>query len=180
MLRFKAFIAASVVSGGMAMAEETKIQPISIRNNNPGNIKISGDNWDGSISGGEGGFVKFESPEMGARAMAKLLGNYQTKHGLNTVGGMINRWAPPSENDTSTYASTVASRMGVGVDDVIDFSKNRGHLKSMMRHMIDYEGGNPAKTYYTDKIINSGVNLAAPMPTPATRPTSIPKKPEGF
>ena len=178
MLRFKAFIAASVVAGGMAVAEETKLQPISIRNNNPGNIKLSGDIWDGSVKGGEGGFVKFESPEMGARAMAKLLGNYQTKHGLNTVGSMINRWAPPSENDTATYASTVASRMGVGVDDVIDFSKNRGHLKSMMRHMIDYEGGNPAKTYYTDKIINSGVNLAAPVTIPRTRPTAPTTKPQ--
>ena len=49
MLRFKAFIAASVVAGGMAVAEETKLQPISIRNNNPGNIKLSGDIWDGSV-----------------------------------------------------------------------------------------------------------------------------------
>lgn len=176
MLKFKAFIASSVVAG-MAVAEETKLQPLSIRNNNPGNIKISGDTWDGS-SGNDGTYVTFNSPEYGARAMAKLLGNYQTMHGLNTVASMINRWAPPSENDTSTYASTVASRMGIGVNDVIDFSKDRGMLKSMMRHMIDYEGGNPAKTYYTDKIINKGVNLAAPMPTPAVRPAAPTTKPK--
>jgi hypothetical protein len=53
--------------------------------------------------------------------MHNLLQNYQ-KQGLNTPASIINKWAPPSENNTSAYASQVAQRLGVGPNDTIDVS----------------------------------------------------------
>ena len=63
---------------------EAPTMPRNVRNNNPGNIKVSKDEWQGS-KGNDGTFVTFDSPEMGARAMAKVLNNYQTKYGLKTI-----------------------------------------------------------------------------------------------
>src|SRR4051812_38910947 len=52
-------------------------------------------------------FAVFRSPEYGIRALAKLLQTYQSKHGLRTVRGIINRWAPPVENNTGAYVNAV-------------------------------------------------------------------------
>ena len=37
---------------------------------------------------------------------------------------MMNRWAPPNENNTTNYANFVAQRMGVDPDAEIDLSAN--------------------------------------------------------
>ena len=46
-----------------------------IRNNNPGNIRVSKDQWEG-MTGDDGAFVIFDSPESGVRALAKNLQSY--------------------------------------------------------------------------------------------------------
>ncbi len=87
--------------------------PRGIRNNNPGNIK------DGPFaqsmpgySGSDGTFARFVTPDAGAKAMDSLLSTYGNK-GINTVSGVVNRWAPPSENNSTVYAATVAKQLGV-------------------------------------------------------------------
>ena len=50
--------------------------PRNVRNNNPGNIRHGGSNWNGSVKGTDQSFVTFGSPEMGVRAMTKLLYKY--------------------------------------------------------------------------------------------------------
>ena len=82
----------------------------SVRNNNPGNIESNSTDWVGKM-GDDGRFIKFATPAHGVRAMAKTLETYQDKHGLTTVNDMINRWAPPNENNTSNYANFVAQRI---------------------------------------------------------------------
>lgn len=59
--------------------------------------------------------ARFDSPQAGYAAMEKLLDVYGTKHGLNTVAGIIGRWAPAGadNNDTSGYVSYVAKRLGI-------------------------------------------------------------------
>lgn len=75
---------------------------------NPLNIRASvKNNWLGS-RGSYKGFVVFNSSKMGYRAALMLLRNYVRK-GYDTVGSIINRWAPPSENDTESYVKTVCS-----------------------------------------------------------------------
>jgi hypothetical protein len=97
--------------------------PRGIRNNNPGNIE------DGPFArkmpgyaGSDGRFAKFAAPENGNTAIDSLLASYGAR-GINTVGGVINRWAPPSDNNpTSAYAATVAKGLGVDPSAPIDLS----------------------------------------------------------
>lgn len=134
--------------------------PRSVRNNNPGNIRISKADWQGKV-GNDGEFETFDSPEMGARAMAKLLTNYQSKYGLNTVNGIINRWAPASDNnDPKGYAAQVARNMGIDPNDEIDLRSNPEMLRNMMSYMINVEGGRGANNYFTNDIIDNGIQLA--------------------
>ena len=43
----------------------------------------------------ETAFCVFSAPRWGIRAMAKILMLYQDRYNLDTVTGMISRWAPP-------------------------------------------------------------------------------------
>ena len=86
---------------------------IGVRLNNPLNIRHNAaNNWDGQI-GSDGGFSQFESVGHGYRAADKLLDNYGKLHGISTLAGAIDRWAPPNENDTAKYIEDVASWTGL-------------------------------------------------------------------
>lgn len=56
----------------------------------------------------------------GYRAMLKLLRNYALLHHCYTIRTMVSRWAPPSENDTKSYITTVAKIAGIDPDRRID------------------------------------------------------------
>lgn len=81
-----------------------------MRNNNPLNIRKTKDSWLGAV-GSEKGFVKFKTMMYGIRAAWRIIRNY-LNHGYCTVDAIINRWAPPSENDTDKYVSFVCSKSG--------------------------------------------------------------------
>ena len=59
-------------------------------------------------------FCKFESVEWGLRAAFCLLRTYATKYRLTCVKDIINRWAPPKENDTASYIRHVCMLTGFG------------------------------------------------------------------
>lgn len=148
----------------------------SVRNNNPGNIRIGGDQWNGAV-GDDGSFVTFESPEMGARAMARTLNSYQTRHGLTTVDQMISRWAPPNENDTRAYVRQVSEYMGVSPHQSIDLQANPELQTRMMEAMIRMEGGPEASAHFNTDVIRSGVALANGGTPPAAQNPPIPVNP---
>ena len=104
------------LSGGKAAAAPPP-NPIV---NNPGNLRPMGAST---------GFQKFATPEEGIFAADKNLKAYGDK-GINTLRGVIGRWAPPSENDTNTYIDTVAKRIGLDPDQKIDLSD------PVQRHVI--------------------------------------------
>ena len=126
-----------------------------IRNNNPGNIRHSSSQWQGlSASQTDPAFVQFDDPVYGIRALAKLLKNYQSRHGLNTVRGLIDRWAPPTENDTGAYVAHVARAAGVDPDQTIDVNE---HIVPIVTTIIKHENGdNP----YSPDTISKGIGLA--------------------
>jgi len=76
------------------------------RNNNPGNLRSG----DGSI-GSNNGFAVFPDISSGNNALNSLLQTpaYQAL----SVNGVIARYAPASENDTSAYQTTVATALGI-------------------------------------------------------------------
>lgn len=130
-------------------------QPRGIRNNNPGNIRYDGVTpWRGMVSVDGGGFVVFDTPENGIRAMARVLTNYERVHGLNTVAGIIGRWAPATENDTRAYVADVAARLGVPEFMSIDVQARLGEL---IAAIIAHENGQQP---YSMAQIQSGVALA--------------------
>lgn len=92
------------------------------RNNNPGNIR-HGSKWQGlSAQQADKDFCQFVSPEYGIRAIYKLLQTYQKKYELNTVESIIDRYAPPNENNTAGYINRAAKDIGVSVNEPINVS----------------------------------------------------------
>ncbi|MGA4658526.1 structural protein [Proteus terrae] len=92
------------------------------RNNNPGNIR-HGSKWQGlSAQQTDKDFCQFVSPEYGIRAIYKLLQTYQKKYELNTVESIIDRYAPPNENNTVSYINRAAKDIGVSVNEPINVS----------------------------------------------------------
>lgn len=92
------------------------------RNNNPGNIR-HGSKWQGlSAQQTDKDFCQFVSPEYGIRAIYKLLQTYQKKYELNTVESIIDRYAPPNENNTTGYINRAAKDIGVSVNEHINVS----------------------------------------------------------
>lgn len=128
-----------------------------IRNNNPGNIRW-GCIWKGLKVGGkeeDKDFCVFIRPEYGIRAIAKILLNYKKLHNINTISGIIHRWAPPSENNTVAYINHVAKELCVEADETIDVS-NKNVMLKLVKAIIKHENGEQP---YDDKLIMRGINL---------------------
>lgn len=127
--------------------------PRGIRNNNPGNIERSGVTWKGMAQdqSRDPRFIVFSAPEYGIRAMARVLKNYLAQ-GYDTVQEVINRWAPPIENDTGAYVRAVAARVGVSPTTPI----NASHLPMLIEAIIQHENGQQP---YSPDIIARGIQL---------------------
>ncbi|EAP9510433.1 TPA: structural protein [Salmonella enterica] len=116
--------------------------PRGIRNNNPGNIRW-GDDWKGLIPKSQRtdkDFCQFITPEYGIRAMIVILRNYQRKHGLNTITGIINRWAPTNENNTQAYIDSVAKSTDTSPDQFVHTDDSRFMMK-LLQAIIRHENG---------------------------------------
>lgn len=145
--------------------------PRGIRNNNPGNIDRNATKWQGMAAdqSGDPRFVVFTEAKYGIRALAKVLLTYQERHGLKTIRGIVNRWAPPVENDTGAYVNAVAEACGVGPDNEVEVDSVDVMLP-LARAIIHHENGGH---FYSDAQILEGLYLAgisdaAPPLPPAT------------
>ena len=118
--------------------------PRAVRNNNPGNLRWDGKSqWQGMTGVDDSGFVKFDSPESGQRALSINIANQGNLHGINTVRGLIGKYAPPTDNnDTEAYIATVAKGLGVGPDDQIDPSDPRINT-ALQASITPVEAGQP-------------------------------------
>jgi len=132
--------------------------PRGIRNNNPGNIEWNSNvKWQGILTNeaSDGRFARFESPEYGLRAMARVLRTYQRRYGLDTLEKIISRWAPPGENDTSSYVRQVSKNSRIPSRQKINLEDDQ-ILANLLKAMIKHENGmNP----YTDEQIINGVRM---------------------
>lgn len=142
----------AVAGGGEAAADG----PRGVRNNNPGNLEASSSNpWVGQ-TGSDGRFAKFETPEHGIRALGRNLISYQ-RQGIDTVGEIINRWAPPSDNnDTTAYIKAVCAQLGVTANQPLDAS-NPDTLQALCAAIIKHENG--TQPYSPDQL-STGVSAA--------------------
>lgn len=121
--------------------------PRGIRNNNPGNIRKSQIDWIGEIDGSDESFETFDTMENGIRALGKLILNYDKKYGLRTIQGIIDRWAPPTENNTDAYVAAVAARVGVSASTELDL-RNQHTLSKLVYAIICHENGEAAAAQF--------------------------------
>ena len=74
-------------------------------------------------------FVQFTSMAYGYRAAFVLLRTYRTKYGCNTIRKIINRWAPPKENNTEAYIRHVSEWSGIEPDKLIAGQDANAYIK---------------------------------------------------
>lgn len=139
----------------------TSAEPRGIRNRNPGNIDLSPrNNWVGQLGLETGAakprFARFDTHENGIRAMGKLLLTYQRKYGLNTVKGIIGRWAPSVENDTGAYVRAVEANIGNQPGAEIDLTRP-AVMTAFVKAIIRHEN---AGFSYPDAVLREGVRRA--------------------
>ena len=136
-----------------------------IRNNNPGNIRVSKDQWEG-MTGDDGAFVTFDSPESGVRALGKNLLSYG-RQGYDSIEKIINRWAPPNENDTKAYIDSVVASTGIPATQSLDLS-DPDTLSSLAQAISFHETG----SRYDPEVYQKGVTRALNGISPKTPPVS--------
>ncbi|MDD3181302.1 MAG: structural protein P5 [Alphaproteobacteria bacterium] len=140
-----------------------KPEPRGIRNNNPGNLRLTKDPWQGlAETQTDTEFFVFQSPIYGIRALARTLIKYQDKHGLRTIRQIIGRWAPSVENDTVAYAKAVSDETGFAPDVALDMHKYE-QLKALVTAIIQHENGQQP---YTGAQVDKALILAGVEPPP--------------
>ena len=124
-----------------------------LRNNNPLNIRKTGDQWQGAaINQNDKSFVVFTKPEWGYRAAARILRNYKNR-GIDTLSEIISTWAPEHENNTAAYVSFVSKKTGISPNAVVTDLEYPALLDAMT---IMENGSNP----YSMDVIKKGIAWA--------------------
>lgn len=119
--------------------KSNKLMPLGYRNNNPLNIRHTFQYWIGENSEPNAKFCSFIDIKFGLRAGLKLIFNYNQKYGINTIEGIIKRWAPSCENATETYIQAVSAFSCVPRCEPLTYHKEE--LKAIIRAMIIIECG---------------------------------------
>lgn len=124
-------------------ARGTAGSPRGLRNNNPLNLEATVQ-WNG-MTGSDGRYAQFATPADGWAAADRNLQTYAQRHGINTVAGVINRWAPPSDNPgsaTANYIASVAGALGVDPNAPLDMQDDSVR-RNLAQAMASFENGRP-------------------------------------
>ncbi|MCH3994277.1 MAG: structural protein P5 [Prevotella sp.] len=115
-----------------------------LRNNNPGNIRISGIKYQGEIRPSKDrNFKQFVNMSYGYRAMFVILRTYYNRYGLNTISKMIQRWAPSNENDTTAYITHVSVWSGIPKNATLEIT-SKAMMCAVVAAMSRMENGTRA------------------------------------
>lgn len=116
-----------------------------IRNNNPLNLRHTGDRWRGlSLQQSDSDFAQFTDMTWGIRAAFVNLRTHlrrdERAQRPTTVSREIGRWAPPTENDTRAYIKAVC-RMGMlRPDEQLDW-QDKSQMCRLLWAMAHHECG---------------------------------------
>lgn len=125
------------------MVDPSKVR--GVRNCNPLNIE-RGIQWKGlRPEQTDKRFCQFVSMQYGWRAGLVILRNYikgrsGAKRPLDTIEKIINRWAPPSENHTSSYIKNVCEDVGIDMRTRIKW-EDRAAICAIVKAMARVECG---------------------------------------
>ena len=101
-------VSAATNAGGAALSR-------GLRNMNPGNLDFRHQEGAELEQHASPRFAKFKTMEEGVAAFARQMQLYASR-GQDTVRAIISKYAPPNENNTVAYMSSVAKSLGVGID----------------------------------------------------------------
>lgn len=125
------------------MVDSSKVR--GVRNCNPLNIE-RGTKWKGLREvQGDTRFCQFISMQYGWRAALVIIRNYiKGRSGagrpLDTIEKIINRWAPPKENQTSSYVKTVCEETGIDMRTRVRW-EDRAVICAIVKAMAKVECG---------------------------------------
>lgn len=105
---------------------------LAAQNNNPGNLRFAGQ---AGATQGAGGFAKFSSPEAGFQALVNQI-QLDASRGA-TLSSFINKYAPPSENNTSQYIQQAMQALGVSANTPL----SQININSLSSFMAKKESG---------------------------------------
>lgn len=134
----------------------------NVRNNNPGNLRDSGESWRGqlpSVTDADGSFKQFKTWHLGCRAMIKLLSNYIKVLNRNTIRKIVAAYAPNGDgtNHEATYREVLRKFTGKGDDDVLVVSKEL--LWKLTQGIFHMETEPHERTLYTRADFDTAYNL---------------------
>ena len=150
---------------------EEKFQPkiprgkgstIAIDNNNPGNLRALGIDFEGKVGEVEtssGKFAKFDSPEMGMRALARDL-NTKIERGVDTIQKIIEVYSPDSDPENQKrefehqdYVDFVVRKTGMDPNKKLKLSDRN----VIMEAISQFESGFQP---WSKALIKEGIRLA--------------------
>ena len=106
------------------------------QNNNPLNVKaLKYDTWQGQIGIDKHGHVVFDTPEHGIRAAAYVLKNYSMRHGIDTVQGIVKRFATGNQE---AYVKFLCHKLNVQPEEKIDIIRR---MADLLKAMARFESG---------------------------------------
>jgi len=155
-----------------------------IRNRNPGNLDFNPaafvrDPWVGELGLEQHPnprFTTFDTARHGIRALCKILLTYHRHRRaadgsqIDTVQEIVDRWAPPIENDTDAYAAQVRDALDVERDQVIN-PEDPTTLMRLAAAIIRHENGTQP---YGEDTLRAGAVMALDRPVIGLEP-SLPK-----
>lgn len=123
------------------MVDSSKVR--GVRNCNPLNIE-RGTKWKGlRPEQTDNRFCQFVSMQYGWRAGLVILRNYikgnnAARKPFDTIEKIINRWAPPKENNTSSYIKAVCEDVGIDMRTRIKW-EDRAAICAIVKAMARVE-----------------------------------------
>ncbi|MCF8428390.1 MAG: structural protein [Bacteroidia bacterium] len=135
--------------------------PRGIRNNNPGNLRISTETWIGKIDRSKNtdkSFEQFIELRWGIRAMMRNIITAINTKKLDTIRKLITKYAPPEDNnDTEAYISAVVRK--VGISDRTVLGTDQATLIKLTTAIIEHENGANTYKYITPDDIQEGYSI---------------------
>lgn len=119
----------------MSAIENSKVDTLAVRNNNPLNIKAIKTPWKGQIGTDRHGHAVFDDPAHGIRAAANVLINYYLLHGLDTLNGVVGRFCTGNREQ---YVAYLSRRLGLRPDESFNILDR---LPELLQAMARFESG---------------------------------------
>lgn len=130
--------------------------PRGLKNNNPLNIIITADQWQGKIpvsQNTDGKFEQFQNILYGYRAAIKTLKSYFNS-GRDTILEITSRWAPSGSgegNNPENYARRVSNGTGINMNAQLSFTPEL--IVPIVREMAVVENGESFRNKISDNDI---------------------------